>query len=73
MLMLVFKIVLNILLGVLFQGLPPMKIVRPLTTKHRDFGITISVDNQNRILVGLSVLAMNPWKCSEGTPCLDMM
>ena len=55
--MLVLEVVFNELLGVLLKGLAPMKIARLLTTKHKNFGITTTVDNSNRIPVGLGAIS----------------
>ena len=52
--MLVVKVVFNVLLGVLLQGLAPMKITRPLMARYRDFRIAATVDDQNHISIGLS-------------------
>ena len=53
---LVLEIVLNELLSVLLKGLAPVKIAHLLTTKHENLGITATVDNSNRILVGLGAI-----------------
>ena len=57
MLVLVLEVVFDVLFSVLLKGLDPMKVVRPLTTSHRDLEITTSVDNPNRILVCLSIIS----------------
>ena len=49
----VLEVVPNELLGVLLKGLAPVKIARSFTTKHGNLGITATVDNSNRIPVGL--------------------
>ena len=55
--MLVLEVVLNVLLGVLVKGLAPMKIAHLLTTKYANLGITATVDDLNRILVGLGAIS----------------
>ena len=55
--MLVLEVVLNELFGVLLKGLAPMKITRSFTTKHGNLGITATVENLNRIPVGLGAIS----------------
>ena len=55
--MLVLEVMLNELLRVLLKGLAPVKITRSLTTKHSNLGITATVDNPIRILVGLGAIS----------------
>ena len=54
--MLVLEVVLNELFGVLLKGLASVKITRSFTTKHGNLGITATVDNSNRIPVGLGAI-----------------
>ena len=54
---LVLEVVLNELLRVLLKGLAPVKITRSFTTKHGNLGITATVDNPNRIPVGLGAIS----------------
>ena len=44
----------DILLGVLLQGLGLVKVANPLTPFHQDFGITRAIDNLHSILISLS-------------------
>ena len=53
---LVLEVVLNELLGMLLKRLASVKIACSLTTKHGNLGITATVDNSNRILVGLGTI-----------------
>ena len=55
--MLVLEVVLNELLRVLLKGLAPVKITHSFTTKHGNLGITATVDNSNRIPVGLGAIS----------------
>ena len=56
MLVLVLEVVLNVLLGVLFQRLAPMEIASALSARHRDLGITIIIDNPDCIPIGMSTI-----------------
>ena len=63
--MLVLEVVLNELFGMLLKGLAPVKIARSFTTKHGNLGITATVDNSNRIPVGLGAInhkTLEPWQ-----------
>ena len=53
---LVLEVLLNELLGVLLKELALVKIARSLTTKHGNLGITATVDNLNRIPVGMGAI-----------------
>ena len=55
---LVLEVMLNELLGVLLKGLALVKITRLFTTKHDNLGITATVDNSNRIPVGLGAISL---------------
>ena len=57
MLVLVLEVMLNVLLGVLFQRLAPMEIANALSAKHRDLGITTTIDNPDYIPIGLSAIS----------------
>ena len=54
---LVLEVVLNELLRVLLKELAPVKITRSFTTKHGNLGILATVDNPNRIPVGLGAIS----------------
>ena len=57
MLVLVLEVVLNVLLDVLLKGLAPMKIARSFITKHGNLGNIATVDDSNRIPIGLGVIS----------------
>ena len=57
MLMLVLEVVHNVLLGVLLQRLALMKIASALSARHKDLGITATIDNRDCIPIGLSAIS----------------
>ena len=75
MLMLVLEVVLNVLLGVLLQRLAPMEIESALSARHRDLGITATINNPDCIPIGLSAISHESLELQRWytMPCHNMV